>query len=57
MFFRVNPGIQHKKGPWVEVFAWSFEVAHEFAKEFGLELETFKQDSNERKYFVLSKPA
>ena len=57
MFFRVNPGIQHKNGPWVEVFAWSFEVAHDFAKEFGLELETFKQDSNDRKYFVLSKPA
>jgi len=57
MFFRVNPGIQHKKGPWVEVFEWSFEVAHNFAKEFELELETFKQDSNDRKYFVLSKPA
>jgi hypothetical protein len=57
MFFRVNPGIQHKNGPWVEVFEWKFEVAHNFAKEFGLELETFKQDSNDRKYFVLSKPA
>ena len=57
MFFRVNPGIQHKNGPWVEVFEWSFEVAHNFAKEFGLELETFKQDANDRKYFVYSKPA
>ena len=57
MFFRVNPGIQHKNGPWVEVFEWSFEVAHNFAKEFELELETFKQDSNDRKYFVFSKPA
>ena len=56
MFFRVNPGIQHKHGPWVEVFEWSFEVAHNFAKEFGLELETFKQDANDRKYFVYSKP-
>lgn len=57
MFFRVNPGIQHNKGQWVEVFEWTFQVAHDFAKEFGLELETFKQDSNERKYFVYSKPA
>jgi cyclopropane fatty-acyl-phospholipid synthase-like methyltransferase len=57
MFFRVNPGIQHKHGPWVEVFEWSFEVAHNFAKEFGLELETFKQDANDRKYFVFVKPA
>ena len=57
MFFRVNPGIQHKNGPWVEVFEWSFEVAHNFAKEFGLELETFKQDANDRKYFVFVKPA
>jgi len=57
MFFRVNPGIQHKNGPWVEVFEWSFEVAHNFAKEFELELETFKQDSNDRKYFVFAKPA
>jgi SAM-dependent methyltransferase len=56
IYFRVNPGIQHKHGPWVEVFAWSFEVAHEFAKEFGLELETFKQDSNDRKFFVYRKP-
>ena len=55
MFFRVNPGIQHKHGPWVEVFEWSFEVAHNFAKEFGLELETFKQDANDRKYFVFLK--
>ena len=57
MFFRVNPGIQHKNGRWVEVFEWSFEVAHNFAKEFELELETFKQDSNDRKYFVFAKPA
>ena len=55
MFFRVNPGIQHEKGPWVDVFPWSFEVAHEFAKEFNLKLETFKKDGNNRLYFVYSK--
>ena len=57
MFFRVNPGIQHKTGPWVEVFAWSFEYAYKFAKEFGVELETFKKDANDRLYFVYHKPA
>lgn len=55
MFFRVNPGIQHKTGPWVDVFPWSFEVAHEFSKEFDLTLETFKKDANDRLYFVYQK--
>lgn len=55
MFFRVNPGIQHQKGPWVDVFPWSFEIAHEFAKQFNLELETFKKDANSRLYFVYRK--
>lgn len=55
MFFRVNPGIQHIKGPWVDVFAWSFELVHDFAKKFNLTLETFKKDANGRLYFVYSK--
>lgn len=55
MFFRVNPGIQHVKGPWVDVFPWSFEIVHEFAKKFNLELETFKKDANSRLYFVYKK--
>lgn len=55
MFFRVNPGIQHKNGPWVDVFPWSFEIIHEFAKKFDLTLETFKKDANSRLYFVYSK--
>lgn len=55
MFFRVNPGIQHEKGPWVDVFPWSFEIAHEFAKKFNLHLETFKKDANNRLYFVYNK--
>ena len=55
MFFRVNPGIQHVKGPWVDVFPWSFEIAHEFARKFNLELETFKKDANSRLYFVYKK--
>ena len=55
MFFRVNPGIQHVKGSWVDVFPWSFEIAHEFAKKFNLRLETFKKDNNSRLYFVYVK--
>ena len=55
MFFRVNPGIQHDKGPWVDVFKWSFEVAYEFASKYRLHLETFKKDRNDRLYFVYSK--
>jgi SAM-dependent methyltransferase len=55
MFFRVNPGIQHEKGPWVDVFPWSFEVAHEFAKKFNLHLDEFKKDANNRLYFVYTK--
>lgn len=55
MFFRVNPGIQHNKGPWVDVFPWSFEIVHEFAKKFNLQLETFKKDANSRLYFVYTK--
>lgn len=55
MFFRVNPGIQHEKGPWVDVFPWSFEIAHEFAKKFNLQLDEFKKDANSRLYFVYTK--
>lgn len=56
MYFRANPGIQWKNGPWVEIFAWSFQVVVELEKAYGLKLETFKQD-NDRLYFVYQKPA
>lgn len=56
-YFRVNPGISHATGPWVEIFPWSFEYAKTFAKRLGMELETFKKDSNDRLYFVYRKPA
>lgn len=52
MFFRVNPGIAHQKGPWVDIFPWSFEIVKEFEKKFNLVLETYKKDSNSRLYFV-----
>ena len=54
MYFRVNPGIAHAKGPWVDIFEWDFKTVQEFASQFGLELETFKKDHN-RNYFVYLK--
>jgi hypothetical protein len=55
MFFRVNPGIPHQKGPYVDIFPWNFEIVKTFAKQFNLTLETFKKDSNSRLYFVYSR--
>lgn len=55
MFFRVNPGIAHQKGPWVDIFPWSFEIAQKFAKTYNLTLDNFKKDANSRLYFVYSR--
>lgn len=55
MYFRANPGIQWKNGPYVEIFAWSFQVVKELEEKYGLRLEKFKQD-NDRLYFVYLKP-
>jgi SAM-dependent methyltransferase len=55
MFFRVNPGITHKNGPWVDIFPWSFEIAQKFAKTYNLTLDNFKKDANSRLYFVYSR--
>tara|TARA_B110000503_G_scaffold1216_1_gene1577 strand:- start:1466 stop:2197 length:732 start_codon:yes stop_codon:yes gene_type:complete len=55
MFFRVNPGISHIKGPWIQIFPWSFEIVQEFAKQYNLTLETYKKDHNNRLYFVYKK--
>lgn len=51
MYFRANPGILWPTGPYVDIFPWSFEVAHEFAKKYRLSLDTFKKDNNDRLYF------
>lgn len=56
-YLRANPGIPHKTGPYVDIFPWSFAVVKEFADQYGLKLETYKQDANNRLYFVYSKPA
>lgn len=57
MYFRANPGIPHKTGPWVEIFPWSFEVVNEFAEIYNLKLLEFKKDENDRLYFVYEKAA
>ena len=56
-YLRANPGIIHFAGPYVEIFHWSFEIVKEFEIKYGLKLETFKKDTNNRLYFVYSKPA
>jgi hypothetical protein len=56
MYFRVNPGIAHNSGPWVDIFPWSFEVVNNFCEDYDLKLETFKKDSNQRLFFICSKP-
>ena len=56
MYFRVNPGIAHANGPWVDIFPWSFEIAYELANNAGLEMPVFKRDFNDRLYFEYVKP-
>jgi 6-pyruvoyl-tetrahydropterin synthase len=55
MYFRANPGILWPNGPYVDIFPWSFEIAHEFSKTYNLHLETFKKDNNDRLYFEYKK--
>ena len=54
-YLRANPGITHKTGPYVDVFAWTFELVNEFAEKYNLKLNTFKKDANSRLYFVYTK--
>ena len=55
-YLRANPGITHVNGPYVDIFAWDFGVVKEFETKFGLRLETFKRDNNDRLYFRYIKP-
>lgn len=54
LWMRCNPGHSHKNGPWVEIFPWSFDVAHELAKKYNLTLETLKKDQD-RLFFLFKK--
>lgn len=55
LYMRANPGIEHKTGPYVDIFPWNFEVANEFAEKYNLKLLEFKKDGNERLYFSYQK--
>lgn len=55
MYFRANPGNLWPKGPYVDIFPWTFEVAYDLAKKYGLELEKFKKDNGDRLYFEMHK--
>jgi SAM-dependent methyltransferase len=60
LWMRANPGLDHdgvqtpNKGPWVEIFPWSFEVAYELAKKYNLTLEMMKKDYD-RLFFLFVK--
>lgn len=57
MYFRANPGIPHKTGPYVDIFPWSFEIVNQLAEKYNLKVLTFKkEDTNPvRLYFVYEK--
>lgn len=54
MYFRINPGILWPKGPYVDIYAWSFEYAYALAKEYNCKLEQYKKD-RKRFYFEILK--
>lgn len=56
-YLRANPGIQWKNGPWVEIFAWNFELVKELERKYQLRLDTYKQENTNpgRLYFVYTK--
>ncbi len=55
MYFRANPGYLWPKGPYVDIFPWTFEAAYELATAHGLKLEKFKKDNGDRLYFEIHK--
>ena len=54
-YLRANPGQTHRTGPYVDIFPWTFAVVKEFEQKYNLKLETYKQDANDRLYFVYTK--
>lgn len=57
MFFRVNPGLQHDKpeAKWIEFFGWNVPFIIELADMFNLNVLDIRDDTNQRKYFILRK--
>lgn len=56
LWMRVNPGIPHRHGPYVDIFPWSFDIAYEFAEQFGMTLDALKRDQS-RLFMVFTKLA
>lgn len=54
-YLRANPGVQHKAGPYVDIYPWTFEVANAFAEIYQLRLMTFRREANDRLFFVYEK--
>jgi len=57
MFFRVNPGVQHDKpeAKWIEFYAWNVPFIIELSNMFDLDILDIRDDTNQRKYFILRK--
>ena len=57
MFFRVNLGLQHDKpeAKWIEFFAWNVPFIIELSNMFDLDILDIRDDTNQRKYFILRK--
>ena len=57
MFFRVNPGVQHDKpeAKWIEFYAWNVPFIIELSNMFVLDILDIRDDTNQRKYFILRK--
>ena len=57
IFFRVNPGEQHKKeeATWINFFEWTPEFIMNAAKSLDCTVEKLRMDVGNRYYFVLRK--
>ena len=57
MFFRVNPGVQNPapEAKWIEFFGWNVPFIIELAEMYNLQVLDIRDDTNQRKYFVLRK--
>lgn len=57
LYFRVNPGIQHKKpeAKWINFYDWDPVFISNVSESLGCDLIVLRQDLNDRYYFVLRK--
>lgn len=59
VYFRVNPGIQHNRpaAKWINFYDWDPVFISNMSITLGCELQTLRQDTGDRFYFVLKKHA